>query len=250
MSQEVLFGAVSGLIGKIVEYPFDTIKVNMQLDQTSSMLRCAQRIYARNGLGSFYHGLTLPLFGSMFESALLFTSYGHFCRAIQASLDVEELTLLHKSIAGGLSGCAVSFLLTPIELIKCQVQAGLKDVRKIKCLRALYVGHGATMVRETLGGAAWFGAYDIMKRGNEWYNIVLAGAVAGMSYNFAFFPADVIKTRQQVYNSRVWPTVKFIWKQSGIFGFYKGLGITLVRSAPTSGIIFFTYELLLSIGRD
>jgi ornithine carrier protein len=79
----------------------------------------------------------------------------------------------------------------------------------------------------------------------------IAGASAGMSYNFLFFPADTIKSRMQTVSvSSTAPRVKFwgegltIWRQYGLKGLYRGCGITVVRSAPSSAFIFIIFDFL------
>ncbi|KAJ3169760.1 hypothetical protein HK101_011427 [Irineochytrium annulatum] len=78
--------------------------------------------------------------------------------------------------------------------------------------------------------------------------LMFAGALAGMTYNLTLFPADLIKSRQQIME--VGPNVRSgfgqiaadIWRAQGVKGFYRGCGITVARSAPTSAVIFGSYE--------
>jgi ornithine carrier protein len=77
-----------------------------------------------------------------------------------------------------------------------------------------------------------------------------AGAVAGMFYNFIFYPADTIKSRMQtedisqiIGGRRTFGAAgKALWKQHGIKGLYRGCGITVGRAAPSSAFIFTIYE--------
>ena len=90
----------------------------------------------------------------------------------------------------------------------------------------------------TGGGAAWFGVYeatisyllhvDSTKKTKEDLSalqLISAGALAGMCYNVAFFPADVIKSRMQVTTD---PRLNFryfakeLWRTEGIRGLYRG----------------------------
>ncbi|RHZ72578.1 hypothetical protein Glove_242g137 [Diversispora epigaea] len=83
-----------------------------------------------------------------------------------------------------------------------------------------------------------------------------AGACAGMAYNLLIFPADSIKSQIQTDEEIMQATGKKIvrrgffkvgrdiFKSDGIPGFYRGCGITVARAAPSSAIIFMTYELL------
>ena len=123
-------------------------------------------------------------------------------------------------------------------------------------------GQLGTLIRETGGSAAWFGSYEavslLFRSRSESrsgrlpvYQQLTAGAVAGMSYNFLFFPADTIKSRMQTEQvglsggRRTFRSVgKVLWEQQGIRGLYRGCGITLVRSAPSSALIFVMYEFL------
>lgn len=133
-------------------------------------------------------------------------------------------------------------------------------------------GQLGTLIRETGGSAAWFGSYEGVSalfrrsslaahhgvyRADEkpkqlaiWQQLV-AGAAAGVSYNFIFYPADTIKSRMQT--EEVAPLLggkrptffsvgSTLWRQQGLKGMYRGCGITVGRSAPSSAFIFAVYE--------
>ena len=57
----------------------------------------------------------------MAENAVLFAAYGQFQRLL-AGQEKRELSLLDLSLAGAGAGGVVSFVLTPVELIKCRLQ--------------------------------------------------------------------------------------------------------------------------------
>ena len=141
-------------------------------------------------------------------------------------------------------------------------------------------GQLGTLIRETGGSAAWFGGYEgvsaLFRRYQSpkssssdanasatengppavlpVYQQMLAGATAGISYNFIFFPADTIKSRiqtedvsQKVADGKrptFWTVGKAVWRQHGVAGLYRGCGITCARSAPSSAFIFAIYESL------
>jgi ornithine carrier protein len=128
-----------------------------------------------------------------------------------------------------------------------------------------------TLIREAGGCAAWFGSKEtaskLMRDWNEknarspeeleamqaealplWQQAV-AGASAGMSYNFLFFPADTVKSRMQTTpigettaHRTFGMEAAALWKQAGLKGFYRGCGITVLRSAPSSAFIFMVYD--------
>ena len=120
-----------------------------------------------------------------------------------------------------------------------------------------------TFLRETGGSAAWFGTYEYVssllksyRRQTEVpaHDLMLSGACAGMAYNLVLFPADSIKSRMQtdsisdLCGSRgFWQVGKEMWKYGGIQVFYRGCLITVLRAAPSSAVIFWTYENLKRI---
>ncbi len=162
--------------------------------------------------------------------------------------------------------------------------AVIREVYHHQGLRGFWHGQLGTLIRETGGCAAWFGSKETvtlmfrhlntkntpisspptpLKHQNLpttseigfaplplWQQAV-AGASAGMSYNFLFFPADTIKSRMQTVSvSSTAPQVKFwdegvaIWRQYGLKGLYRGCGITVARSAPSSAFIFIIFDAL------
>jgi ornithine carrier protein len=290
---DFLFGSTAGLVGKIVEFPLDLVKVRLQTtnDVFNGPWDCLKKTVRNEGFRGLYKGLASPLVGSMGENAALFVMYGYNQNvirklvgtydytpgAIQASLSLPQLAL-----AGAMSGMVASFVLTPVELIKCKLQVQdveslygkgrpkvyngpldvLKQTFRTDGLRGLYRGHLGCMIRESGGGAAWFGVYEVMtamfmKRNgvdskddlSPWH-LVVSGALAGMAFNGSLFPADVIKSRMQTseltgqVRKGFLSTGRDLFAAEGLRGLYRGLGITLLRSAPASGSIFLTYELL------
>jgi ornithine carrier protein len=199
----------------------------------------------------------------------------------------EPLPLRALWFTGAFSGAFTSLVLTPIELVKCKIQvpeteAGvvkaplrpfpvIKDIWKHNGLMGFWHGQLGTLIREAGGCAAWFGAKEttskLLREMNErtatsdahlalmrenalplWQQAV-AGASAGMSYNFLFFPADTVKSRMQTTpigesatNRTFAQETRALWRQAGLRGFYRGCGITVLRSAPSSAFIFMVYD--------
>lgn len=137
-------------------------------------------------------------------------------------------------------------------------------------VRGLWLGQLGTLFRETGGGAAWFAAYELVSRqflkrrqaqtgesnlkksDLKTWQLMLAGASAGISYNVILFPADSIKSAIQT-QAELDPTAKRlgfvqmgqkIYGMRGIRGLYAGCGVTCLRSGPSSAMIFTLYEFL------
>ena len=278
------------MAGKLFEYPFDTVKVRLQSQPAHPPLRytgpldCFRQSFQADGFKGLYRGISAPMMGAAVETSCLFFSY----RLIQDAMRVtvfpgkEQLPFLALIAAGAASGSVTSLALTPIELIKCKMQvpveaghppprptALIATVFRQEGLIGFWRGQTGTLIRETGGSAAWFGGYEgvssLFRKYNSssshtdslavWQQLV-AGATAGISYNFLFYPADTIKSRMQTEDiSRLpangerqtfWNVTRSVWRQQGLKGMYRGCGITCVRSAPSSAFIFSVYEGLRS----
>ncbi|RUS12582.1 mitochondrial carrier domain-containing protein [Endogone sp. FLAS-F59071] len=337
------------MVGKFVEYPFDTIKVRLQTQPLQNPtykgpIDCLTRTLKQEGVKGLYKGLSSPLVGSMLENAALFVGYKQIQRTIRdlsatpdqriayAHItnedDLPPLSVPQLFLAGAVSGALTSIVLTPVELVKCKLQVQLAapapayiptatnttafgkplahrvpsfslhtaslapqppsasiqfrgpfhviaHTFRTHGLSGFYRGHLATALRETGGGAAWFGTYELVclwfiqqkerqepgrtftKKDLSPTQLMLGGALGGMAYNFLLFPVDAIKSHMQTDEELVTKNVQTarekrgfvhvtreIYQGAGIKGFYRGCGITVARSAPTSAIIFMTFELL------
>ena len=272
---DLLAGCAAGVTGKIVEYPFDTVKVLLQCQtvgkqQYSGSWDCFVKTLRGEGAMGFYRGFTAPLYGSIIENAVLFTIYGQLQKLMKNGSD-EPLSIAQLSTAGFMAGSVVSLVLTPVELLKCKMQMNramfkgaadcfLHTVRTAG-ITGMYKGHAATFMRESFGGAAWFGCYEFICQrmspdGNKdklspWA-LLGAGALGGVAYNAIMFPADVVKSQIQaeaVGSSKpsYMKRLAHLYRGEGVRGLYRGFGVTLCRAVPANAVIFGTYEFCLRL---
>ena len=296
--KDIIFGSAAGMIGKLIEYPFDTVKVRLQSQPDILPLRyigpldCFRQSTRAEGISGLYRGISAPLIGAAIETSSLFFSYRIAQDVLQKAIPSlrankgrgEPLPLSALMASGAASGAFTSLLLTPIELVKCQmqiplsvsIQQGLGPISVISSvfrhrgLFGFWHGQMGTLIRETGGSAAWFGSYEGVSALCRTYNIrattkplessdslllyqqLMAGATAGVTYNFVFYPADTIKSRMQTEEVNSTGNIqgrktflasgKALWQQQGLRGMYRGCGITVARSAPSSAFIFAVYE--------
>lgn len=288
-------GSAAGMIGKLIEHPFDTVKVRLQTQsQFAGPLNCIAATFRHEGISGFFRGLPAPLMGSMLENATLFFAYRHcqnFVQTLSSNHDAS-LTIAQLALSGGLAGAGVSFVLTPFELIKCRVQVAnlvragessslvspaatnrhvsnpstlsvLFHTIRTDGLASFYRGHLGTFLRESGGGAAYFGIYEaacrffiqrqqisssetVTKSELKAWQLMAAGGMAGIGFNGAMFPADAIKSRIQTASTKVGflEMASIMYRHGGMRSFYRGCGITLIRSIPSNACILYTYETL------
>lgn len=149
----------------------------------------------------------------------------------------------------------------------------IADTVRTSGIRGLWLGQSGTFLRETGGGAAWFGMYELVaktfvsrhqararatsdpeylssKADLPAWQLCVAGAAAGVSYIVSLFPADCIKSTIQTYaelnpNKPVPGFVETgmdIFRTRGIRGLYAGCALTCLRSGPSSAMIFGLFE--------
>lgn len=256
----------------------------------SGPVDCFRQSFRADGFLGLYRGISAPLIGAAAEtsSLFLFEKLGReaLLSSGLASRD-KGLSVPHLWLTGAFSGVCASFVLTPIELVKCKVQvpahvdggavpamrplAVVRDVFRHDGLGGFWRGQMGTLIREGGGSAAWFGAKEtvtslfyqmnkrrakslanaeeILSRPLPLWQQAVAGASAGVSYNFLFFPADTIKSRMQTIATGTLAQKRsfmeegvMIWRQHGLRGLYRGCGVTCMRSAPSSAFIFMVYD--------
>ncbi|KAK6202318.1 mitochondrial carrier domain-containing protein [Scheffersomyces amazonensis] len=230
--KEITFGAVSGMFGKLIEYPLDTIKVRLQATSTSSSpstLAMIRSTYHNEGIiDGFYKGLKAPLIGACMETGILFSSYNFALSKIRDPNSNDEPHMGLKCLSGGFAGAMASFVLTPIELIKCQLQVSnlastassttsatrpnslsyiplVQNIIKKDGVTGLWNGLTSTLIREIVGTAIWFGTYEYVSGINalgvgEDINSLISGAIAGLTFNFSIFPIDTVKSNIQTHD--------------------------------------------------
>lgn len=149
------------------------------------------------------------------------------------------------------------------------VAQALRHVVAEEGARGLYRGLGASVAQIVPYMGLLFGTYEPCRRvleghvfhgtlGEGWAAGAAAGFIAGTASKTGVFPLDVVRKRLQVqgpartskvyvlseipiYNSSLACAVK-IWQREGIRGFYKGLLVSLLKSAPSSAITLWTFE--------
>jgi len=267
-------GACGGLALVMVGYPFDLVKVRMQMQMGRKTARQeAKRILALDGWRGFYRGASAVLLGVMPVFGLLFWGY-HVGQEVSlkvfpndASHDLDaslgdRCSLRQIAFAGAISAIPTTLILGPAERIKVllQMQEGkgtgvlplVRDTWKRGGIVALGRGTLATLLRDSIGSAAYFWVYEYLKRKFARFpksGIVVAGGLAGMAHWLLVMPIDVVKTRYQSSFSSMGmvANLRVIFRKEGTSGLYRGLGPSLARAFPANAASFATVEIMKTI---
>lgn len=211
---DFLAGALSGIAQTIFGHPFDTIKVNIQNNE--SLRNFKPRDYFR--------GILFPM-----GSAFLINSIGFGVHSIM----YEQLN--NHITAGGMAGIVASPLVHISCIGKVKEQVGLKP--RLKDFLRIN-GYMSTLIREVMGFSAYFYVYNTLRERD--YSIVTCGALSGLANWTISYPIDVIRSRQYAYNINF----KTALKQRGL---YKGYIACAIRAMIVNSTGFWVYEKTFSL---
>ncbi|KAJ1565718.1 hypothetical protein HK096_011315 [Nowakowskiella sp. JEL0078] len=186
----------------------------------------------------------------------------------------QKLNVLEHAFAGGIAGIVVSFVATPIELLKGRLQVQYADPATklysgpIDCAKQLVRNNGIAGLYKGLTGCILFRSFfwvysDILKRYNTPHGIIpfFAGGFAATTFWCVSFPADIVKTKmmtQPDIKNPPFPTLRscfsYIYRtveilKEGLRGFYRGFAPCFIRSFPTNAVAIFVYETMMKLGR-
>ncbi|GMM34810.1 citrin [Saccharomycopsis crataegensis] len=262
-----------------------TAYVNAKQLYTSSF-DCLGKIFAREGPSKLYSGLLPQLVGVAPEKAIkLFMN--DLVRGIYKDEKTGEIGLPYEILAGMSAGCSQVVCTNPLEIVKIRLQiqgqmigklnsqgaiivrkSALEIVRELG-VGGLYKGASACLLRDVPFSAIYFPTYAHLKkyfiesnnsRGvvadgnheniNTW-QLLSAGAIAGMPAAFLTTPCDVIKTRLQMERNQgdiqyrnILDATRKIYSREGARAFFKGGPARVFRSSPQFGFTLASYELL------
>jgi len=239
---DFLGGFFGGVVSTYVGHPLDTVKVRMQTQSKSNPIyrgafHCFTTIYRQEKIRGLYKGVTSPLLGIAGMNATLFTVSG-------AAMNIlKEDKPINHWWAGCIAGLAQCIIISPVEMIKTQMQ--IQGIGK--AVGKEYRGWGSTVkhiyhyggisngflkgmttcvVRDVPSFGAFFYTYELLVGKPNWLNyhgnygirsleefedlfkIIFAGGMAGVNSWVISYPADVVKTRIQAQHMDQSPVYK------------------------------------------
>ncbi|KAI1817527.1 mitochondrial carrier domain-containing protein [Poronia punctata] len=276
-------GGFGGVCAVVVGHPFDLVKVRMQTAEKgvySGAIDVVKKSIARDGLRrGLYAGVSAPLVGVTPMFAVSFWGYD-LGKQIVTSISPPSpagLSIAQISAAGFFSAIPMTAITAPFERVKVilQVQGqrlkpgeepkykgGVDVVRQLYReggVRSVFRGSAATLARDGPGSAAYFAAYEYIKRrltprdpttGKPQGELSLmavtcAGGAAGVAMWIPVFPVDTVKSRLQTAegNVSIGGVVRELYGRGGFKAFFPGFGPALARAVPANAATFLGVEL-------
>ncbi|KAH6635015.1 mitochondrial carrier domain-containing protein [Chaetomium sp. MPI-SDFR-AT-0129] len=279
-------GGFGGVCAVVVGHPFDLVKVRLQTAEKgvySSAMDVVRKSVAKDGLRrGLYAGVSAPLVGVTPMFAVSFWGYDLGKSIVRSTSTITSpdgsLSIAQISAAGFFSAIPMTAITAPFERVKVilQVQGqkklapgekpkyagGTDVVRQLYReggIRSVFRGSAATLARDGPGSAAYFAAYEYIKKlltprdpvtGEVSGKLSLpavtcAGAAAGVAMWIPVFPIDTVKSRLQTAegNVTIGGVVRGLYAQGGFKAFFPGFGPALARAVPANAATFLGVEL-------
>lgn len=215
-------GATSACVATTLTYPFDLLRTRFAVQATpgnpkvyTSLYQAIRQIYHLEGVSGFYRGVAPAVLTMVPYMGLFFMSYEKLSQGLIYILpSTQSLSNIDKT-----NNNTTTTTTTTASIPKFTITS-------LKTLVAN--SHEA-----------------------------IAGLLAGIFAKTALFPFDVVRKRLQVqgptrekylsgtipkYPRNPFVTAIMILRQEGVFGLYKGLFVSIIKSAPASAVTMWTYE--------
>lgn len=276
-----LAGAVAGAVEGTINYPFEFTKTRLQLvPKSSTMSRnpfvLMYKVVKGQGLGALYVGCPIFVVGNTAKAGVRFLGFDSI-KKLLADED-GKLSGPRGVVAGLGAGLMESiFAVTPAESLKTAMiddrqlphpkyQGVTGSVKLVKDLglRGIYKGFLPVAMRQGANQAVRMGTYSRIKGAIQQASgtppdqplstgmTFLVGAFAGLATVYTTMPIDTVKTRMQALDARTRYSGTFncfakIFREEGLLAFWKGATPRLGRLLLGGGIVFTTYEKMMTV---
>nr|XP_050050607.1 solute carrier family 25 member 35-like [Dermacentor andersoni] len=289
--RNLLEGLVGPTVATLIMHPFDITRTRMQVQgellrrgyyvvMYRSTIQSLRMMARTDGPGSVYRGL-MPSIAYRQVTHGLRLGFFQVIEDYGMTLDENlEPSVRLSAISGGLCGALGAFLGSPLQLIKCQLQARASPQIAVgyqhhypssfEAFRTIYRTHGlrrglwrsaqANVLRLSIGSAIQMGAYVQAKRqlsqldASGLHHFITSMAAAVYS-SIAAAPAvsmlDMIKTRMYlqpvdrrgrgIYYAGVLDCIRKIYMMEGVAGYSRGMLIAFFYSIVNSSITLLSW---------
>lgn len=277
-ARDILAGTAAGVAQTISGHPMDTVKVRLQTQSSENpvfrgTLDCVIKTWQQEGISGFYRGVMAPLAGSLVQNAAIFGVYGSAARFFGADKKAEGGSdLVRVAKASAVTGFCLAFVESPVELVKCRLQAQVgvsslsgessssyamaKKIVRRHGFSGLCHGLNATIVRSTTAKVLYFVSFEwaVQKMATDpsypsLSICFLAGGFAGGVAWGVNYPSDIVKSRLQTdhidaarrsYKGML-DCATQIWRKEGAASFLKGFVPCMVRAVLVNACIFVAF---------
>ncbi|KAK6464761.1 mitochondrial carrier domain-containing protein [Scheffersomyces coipomensis] len=275
--ESLLAGSISGAVARGVTAPLDTIKIRLQLQrktykESMGVFTVTKNLLRNEGVVALWKGNVPAEILYILYGGVQFTSYSMLSTALNDFTSSKKISLSsssHSLVVGFGAGIVSTFFTYPFDLLRTRLAANsdkkllsmtstFKQILKTDGIMGCFTGIKPATLSVASTTAVMFWSYELARDfANNYQGIPfvegICGLVAGATSKGVTFPLDTLRKRTQMYTvmygSKPVSAVKLfvsILRNEGLYGLYKGFGISLLKTAPTSAVTLFMYEYSLN----
>lgn len=267
----LIAGSIAGAIARAGTAPLDTIKIRLQLQpkgfkHRKTITTIVKQLLRNEGIVALWKGNVPAEILYILYGGAQFTTYTVLNDWLSQFTNMSSG--MHSLLVGSGAGCVSTLITYPFDLLRTRLVANrertlqrmsgtIADIYKKDGLHGFFHGIRPAMLSVASYTGIMFWNYELAREYSAEYNQIpfiegICGFIAGSSSKALTFPLDTIRRRSQVYsvvhNTKTAPAMHIflnILKHEGVFGLYKGFGVSLVKTAPNSAITLYMYEYAL-----
>ena len=154
---------------------------------------------------------------------------------------------IKHGVAGGLAGIAVDIVFYPLETIKTRIMASSVQENLKFIALSKFRGFSCQMIVSFPYSFTFFWVYETVRSYSQKSALsnAFASVCAEIAANIVRNPFEVVKQQLMVGRSKyIWSSLKDIYKNKGVKGFYIGYQSTLIRDIVFSAIQLPLFEII------
>lgn len=280
----IVSGGISGVVSEVAVFPIDVLALRMKvsLRRNTSMLRMYRSIVQNEGRRALFSGVGIVLLAAVPSKSLFFIGY-EGVKGLGEKCGVEKLKPFFNFAAGMCSEVLSSMVYVPEEVIKSRMMLGritdrhwmvdnshyktslhaAREIFHTEGIRGFYSGYCSCILTDCVNSGFQVLFYEAIRSRVIKYHkekregdlrlgeeIGLAAASAVLS-TIISNPFDLITCRLMVqdrsgakYYHGIGDVIKKVYRNEGIFGFYKGLLPRMMYVTPLVAIQYSGYQLI------
>mmetsp|Transcript_3829 Transcript_3829/g.11070 ORF Transcript_3829/g.11070 Transcript_3829/m.11070 type:complete len:253 (-) Transcript_3829:1798-2556(-) len=242
----------------------------MQTGETRGVVQGVCEVLRQEGARAFWKGNVANVVRSVPNKGILLSSYDTYKALLERRLGLENAA----GVAGAAAGATSVVATYPLDLTRTRIagvlgaEAGagiagtLALVLRTEGVRGLYRGVTPTLLGSFPYEAIKFSTFDFAQRQRpeswgadaRWHALwsLGAGALGATAAHFCMYPNETLRRRLQLpgnrYRNALDCLVRVI-REEGVATLYRGLGLTVLRGIPNTGLQFGIYELFKHLWR-
>ena len=269
----ILSSITSGVVNKTIIAPLERLKILKQSERyynksnyNNSIIKSIKYIYKNEGFNDLYRGNLINIYRILPAYIIKFPLNDHFTKLI--SKNRNKIKYREKLFIGLLTGLTQVSLTYPLDFLRTRMSLDKTMIKMYNTTLysytkyviinngylSLYKGYLSSFLTYPIYVGLQFSIYNELKENN--FNIFISGAIAGLIAQTISFPGDVIKRHMQINginNSKnkyfgLLDCINKIYIKDGIKGFYKGLGVNIIKCIPGASIQFGVYDICKNYG--